>query len=107
MDVSLKNNKYIIFIHERALSLVYSDHVSSFDELLKKNRSFSIHYRNAQSLAIKFTSFFAVFLQVSWKMFLILTQIQYFIQPKVTKRTFLQKSKNSKIWKRNYIIIST
>ena len=36
MDVSLKNNKYIIFIHERALSLVYSDHVSSFDELLKK-----------------------------------------------------------------------
>ena len=50
MDVSLKNNKYIIFIHERALSLVYSDHVSSFDELLKKNGSFSIHYRNAQSL---------------------------------------------------------
>ena len=27
-------------------------HVSSFDELLKKGRSFSIHHRNIQSLAI-------------------------------------------------------
>ena len=46
------NNK-INRIHERALSLAYSDHVSSFDELLKKDRSFSIHYRNIQSLAIE------------------------------------------------------
>ena len=33
------NNK-INRIHERALRLVYSDHVSSFDELLKKDRHF-------------------------------------------------------------------
>ena len=46
------NNK-INRIHERALRLVYSDHVSSFDELLKKDRSFSIHHRNIQSLAIE------------------------------------------------------
>ena len=46
------NNK-IIRIHERALRLVYSDHVSSFDELLKKDRSFSIHHTNIQSLAIE------------------------------------------------------
>ena len=48
----IMNNK-INRIHERALRLVYSDHVSSFDELLKKDRSFAIHHRNIQSLAIE------------------------------------------------------
>ena len=51
------NNK-INRIHERALRLVYSDHVSSFDELLKKDRSFSIHHRDIQSLAIGLYKFF-------------------------------------------------
>ena len=41
--------------HER---LVYSDHVSSYDELLKKDSSFCIHRRNIQSLAIKLYKFF-------------------------------------------------
>ena len=50
------NNK-INRIHERALRLVYSDHVSSFDELLKKDRSFSINHRNIQSLAIELYKF--------------------------------------------------
>ena len=51
------NNK-INHTHERALRLVYSDHVSSFDELLKKDRSFSIHQRNIQSLANELYKFF-------------------------------------------------
>ena len=53
----IMNNK-ITRIHERASRLVYSDHVSSFDELLKKDRSFSIHHRNIQSLAIGLYKFF-------------------------------------------------
>ena len=52
----IMNNK-INRIHERALSLVYSDHISSFDELLKKDRSFCIHHRNIQSLAIELYKF--------------------------------------------------
>ena len=46
------NNK-INRIHERALTLVYSDRVPSFYEFLKKDRSFSIQHRNIQSLAIE------------------------------------------------------
>ena len=45
------NNK-INRIHERALRTVYSDYNSSFNELLDKDGSFTIHQRNVQSLAI-------------------------------------------------------
>ena len=40
------------------LILVYSDRASSFDELLKKDRPFSIRHRNIQSLAIELYKFF-------------------------------------------------
>ena len=46
------NNK-INCIHERALRTVYSDYESSFNELLDKDGSFTIHQRNVQSLAIE------------------------------------------------------
>ena len=51
------NNK-INRIHERGLRLVYSDHVSSFDKLLKKDRSLSIHHRNIQNLAVELYKLF-------------------------------------------------
>ena len=51
-------------IHGRALRLVYSDCNSNFDELFKKNESFSIHDRNVQTLAIEIYKFFMVYLQV-------------------------------------------
>ena len=46
------NNK-INRIHERALRIVYNDANSSFNELLIKNRTFTIHERNIQTLAIE------------------------------------------------------
>ena len=44
------NNK-INHLHERPLRIVYSDYKSSFNTLLEKDGSFSIHHKNIQSLA--------------------------------------------------------
>lgn len=46
------NNK-INRLHERCLRIVYNDKQSSFEELLNKDSSVSIHHRNIQSLAIE------------------------------------------------------
>ena len=50
---SRKLNHRINSLHERALRIVYKDDNSSFDELLIKNNSFTIHERNIQILAIE------------------------------------------------------
>ena len=44
-------NNRINRIHERALRLVYKNSNLSFEELLRKDNSFSIHHRNLQKLA--------------------------------------------------------
>ena len=44
-------NNRINKIQERALRIVYDDHVSNFDELLQKDGSMTIHERNIQLLA--------------------------------------------------------
>ena len=46
-------NNRINRIHERALRLVYQDRTLSFEELLKKDKSFTIHERNIQTLGIE------------------------------------------------------
>ena len=45
------NNKINRF-HERALRIPYSDYKSSFNALLEKDGSFTIHHRNTENLAI-------------------------------------------------------
>ena len=40
-------------VHERALRLVYNDYISSFEDLLKNDKSLSIHHRNIHNVAIE------------------------------------------------------
>ena len=46
-------NKQINKIHERALTIVFNDNDSNFEDLLKKSNSVSIHHRNLQHIAIE------------------------------------------------------
>ena len=46
-------NKKINSIHKRALQNVYLDYTSTFEQLLKKDNSVSIHHRTIQLLAIE------------------------------------------------------
>ena len=48
-----RTNNKINKLHERALRIVYDDNVSTFDQLLAMDKSFSIHHQNIQILLIK------------------------------------------------------
>ena len=50
---SRKSNNKINWLHERALRMIYNDQISSFQELLEKYNSFTVHHFNIQSLAIE------------------------------------------------------
>ena len=47
---SRKLNHRIYEIHERALRIVCNDHQCTFEELLERDNSFTIHERNLQKL---------------------------------------------------------
>ena len=53
MFCSREMNRKINHIHERALRLVYNDYTSSFEELLRNDKSISIHHRNIHNVAIE------------------------------------------------------
>ena len=46
------DNKNINHLHERSMRILYKDNISSYEDLLERDRSFTIHQRNIQSLAI-------------------------------------------------------
>ena len=50
------NNK-INRLHERSLRIVYSDQSSTSEELRERNKTFSIHHKNIQSLAVEIYKF--------------------------------------------------
>ena len=55
MDVTQPSNNNIIRnLHERCLRLMHNNKNSSYEELLTKEGSVSIHHRNIQALAIEF-----------------------------------------------------
>ena len=49
MEGKLMINK----LHERALRIVCNDSIASFEELLVKGKTFTIHHQNIQSLVIE------------------------------------------------------
>ena len=51
MNHSRRNNAKINNLHERCLRLICSDKKSSYEELLKKDESVSIHHVNIQAFA--------------------------------------------------------
>ena len=51
---SRRNNSIIRNLHERCLRLIYNDKNSTYEELLTKDGSVSIHHRNIQALATEF-----------------------------------------------------
>ena len=53
MFCSREANNKINKLHERALRIVYEDNISTFEELLEKENSFSIHHQNIQTAAIE------------------------------------------------------
>ena len=50
---SRKSNNKINLLHERALRMIYNDQILSFQELLEKDHSFTVHYFNIQLLTIE------------------------------------------------------
>ena len=50
-DRGLNNN--INKIHERALQIVYRDDETTFEEMLIRDNSISIHHRNIHTVAIE------------------------------------------------------
>ena len=46
-------NKKINHLDQRVLHIVYKDYISSFENLLKRYKSVTIHHRNIQSMAIE------------------------------------------------------
>ena len=50
---SRQNNNKVKHLHEICLRLIHNDKLSSYQELLEKDGSVSIHHKNIQSLAIE------------------------------------------------------
>ena len=78
------NNK-INWIHERALKITYNDKSSSFQNLLEKDNSVTIHHRNIKILA---------------------TETYKFLQglsPPLMNETFVEKNNNYNLWRNNVL----
>ena len=59
MFYSGNTNNKINRLHERALRLVYDDYVTTFEELLEKDSSFTVHHYNIQILCIELYKVFS------------------------------------------------
>ena len=53
MFCSVSSNNCVNNLHEQALRIVYNDHSSTFENLLVKDNSVSVHHRSIRLLAIE------------------------------------------------------
>ena len=66
MFYSRSANSRINHLHERALRLIYDDYELTFEELLEKDGSFTIHHYNIQMLC---SELYKVYYNLSRTMF--------------------------------------
>ena len=72
------NNNKINCLHERCLRLIYNDKKSSFEDLLEKGGSVSVHHRNLRALAVElFKVLKSLSLVIFADAFLVRKQSQY------------------------------
>ena len=65
-------------LHERCLRLIYNDKRSSFEDLLEKDNSVSIHHKNLQALAMEmFKIHTKTFSKIMQEVFLVKEQRNY------------------------------
>ena len=50
---SRKLNNRINRIHERGLRMVYGDYTSTFEDILRRDESVTVHHRNVQLVAVE------------------------------------------------------
>ena len=72
-------NNRINHIHERALRIAYNDYISSFESLLERDKSVTIHHRNLQLLATE------------------MYKLKYGLAPKIMQELFPLKKTNYNI----------
>ena len=98
-------NNRINRIHEHALRIVFSDYISSFDELINKSGSVRIHHRNLQFQAIKI---YKALHNLSPSLMSELFQskeVKYNLRQ--GKTLICNKCKNGTLWHRNHLISGT
>ena len=53
MFYNRRHNNKINCLQERMLRIIYKDYKSSFAELLSEDKSFTVHHKNVEKLAIE------------------------------------------------------
>ena len=76
MFQSRKNNDKLKYLHERCLLLIYSDKNSSYEILLEKYISVSVHHKNIQTLEIE------------------MFKVKHTLCPEITSDAFMEKTNN-------------